>query len=117
MSQDFKHINVDHSIFVNKTKKLIVIVYVDDLLIINFKDNNQILKLKKTLVDRFKITNLDSCYYYLNMKITRDRANKTLQLSQRIYVEKMLKRFELFDCKSNLTSMATSIYLIPKESH
>jgi len=40
MSQDFKHINVDHSIFVNKTKKLIVIVYVDDLLIINFKDNN-----------------------------------------------------------------------------
>jgi len=63
------------------------------------------------------MTDLGSCYHYLGMEITRDRANKTLHLSQRTYVEKVLKRFELFDCKLDFTSMAIFIYLVPKEGH
>ena len=44
--QRFQHINANHFVFVNKKRKLIVIAYVDDLLIIDFKNNKEIVKLK-----------------------------------------------------------------------
>jgi len=111
-SLKFHYINVDHFIFVNCKKKLIIIIYVDDLLIVDSKSIAKISKLKKKFVDRFKITNLKSCYYYLNMKITRDRRNYTLHISQRIYIEKMLKRFNMLSYKVDTTFMSTSIHLV-----
>ena len=51
--QRFQHINANHSVFVSKKRKLIVIAYVDALLIIDLKDNKKIVKLKKTLEKRF----------------------------------------------------------------
>ena len=63
------------------------------------------------------MNDLDSCHHYLSMKITRDKVNKTLHLSQRIYIQKILERFQMIDCKSNITSMFTSIHLVSKERH
>ena len=51
------------------------------------------------------------------MKIIRDRINRILRLSQRIYIQKILERFQMIDCKSKITSMFTSIHLISKERH
>ena len=115
--QRFQHINANHFVFVKKKRKLIVIAYIDDLLIIDLKDNKEIVKLKKTLEERFKMNDLNSCHHYLNMKITRGKVNKTLHLSQRIYIQKILERFQMIDCKSNITSMFTSIHLVSKERH
>ncbi|RVW47612.1 Retrovirus-related Pol polyprotein from transposon TNT 1-94 [Vitis vinifera] len=38
--------------------------------------------------------------YVLGIKILRDRANGVLKLSQRAYIEKILKRFNMHNCKS-----------------
>ena len=115
--QRFQHINTNHFDFLNKKRKLIVIVYVDDLLIIYLKDNKKIVKLRQVLEKRFKMNDLNSCHHYLSMKITRDRVNKSLHLSQRIYIQKILERFQMIDCKSNIISMFTSIHLVSKEKH
>jgi len=110
----FYHINVDHFVFVNRKKKFIVIIYVDDLLIVDSKSIAKILKLKKKLVNYFKIINLELCYYYLDIKIICNCRNYTLHISQRIYIEKMLKRFNMLSCKANATLMLIFIYFIAK---
>ena len=85
--------------FINKKIELIIFVYVNDLLIIDFKNFTQIIKLKINFDKRFKIIDIKSCYHYLNMSIIRDRTNKFLHMSQKLYVDKILKRFNMTNCK------------------
>ena len=111
ISQNFVCLKFDHSIFVNKKIKLIVSIYVDDLLIIKSKKFKKIDKLKRVLSKRFVIIDLNFCYYYLNMTMTRDRFKKTLYLSQKIYIEKIIERFDMSICKTFAISLKTSTKL------
>ena len=111
ISQNFIYLKFDHSIFVNKKIKLIVSIYVDDLLIIESKKFKKIDKLKRALSKRFVIIDLNFCYYYLNMTMTRDRFKKTLHLSQKIYIEKIIERFDINICKTFAISLKTSTKL------
>nr|CAN69216.1 hypothetical protein VITISV_012012 [Vitis vinifera] len=43
---------------------------------------------------------LGEASYVLGIKILRDRANGVLKLSQRAYIERILKRFNMHNCKS-----------------
>ena len=52
------------------------------------------------MTKKFKMKSLSLVYHYLSIKVTKNRINRTLHLSQRIYIEKMLTQFELIDCKS-----------------
>ena len=72
----------------------------NDLLIIDFKKSLQIAKLKATFNRRFEMTDLKSCHHYLSMSITRNRFNKFLHMSQEFYVDKILIRFNMSECKS-----------------
>ena len=111
MSQDFVRLKSNHSVFINKKTELIVPVYVDDLLIIESRESKQIAFLKRALSQRFKMTDLDSCHHYLDMKVTRDRDNHTLSISQSFYVQKVLNRFEMKNCKAAPTPMNIDIKL------
>ena len=71
----------------------------NDLLIIESKNFMQIVHLRNALNKRFKMTNLNSCYHYFDMKIIKNRNNRTLSLSQSFYVKKILNRFEMINCK------------------
>ena len=101
----------DHFVFINKKTNFIVFVYVDDLLIIEFRNFKQIAYLKKALSNKFKMTDFDFCHHYLNMKIIKNRNNRTLSISQSFYVQKMLKRFVMQNCKSASTLMNIDIKL------
>ena len=94
----YRYIEVDHSIFINKTTRLIVSIYVDDLQIIRAKNSNEIQKLKDLLSTRFSMTDLGPIRQYLGMEITRDRNKKTLRISQGRYIQKILDRFGMTDC-------------------
>ena len=111
ISQNFICLKFDHSIFVNKKIKLIVSIYVDDLLIIESKKFKKIDKLKRALSKRFVMIDLNFCYHYLNMTMTRDRFKKTLHLSQKIYIEKIIERFDINICKTFAISLKTSTKL------
>ncbi|RVW45757.1 Retrovirus-related Pol polyprotein from transposon TNT 1-94 [Vitis vinifera] len=50
------------------------------------------------LSTHFDMKDLGETSYVLGIKILRDRANGVLKLSQRTYIEKILKRFNMHNC-------------------
>ena len=77
-------------------------MYVNDLLIVN-EDMNYINEIKSKLNNRFKMHDLKSIQYYLNIKIVCD--DDIILFRQINYLKKMLKRFETKDCKIVDSSM------------
>ena len=51
------------------------------------------------------------------MIVTRDREKKTLSLSQSTYIQKILTRFDMKDCKSISTSMKVETNLKVHENY
>lgn len=108
-----KPLDADMSVF--QGKGMIVAVYVDDILIAG-PDKKCIDELKAALNTRFHMEDLGPCSYYLGMKITRDRLNRTLKLSQKGYIERFLKEFGMWECNTKHdTPMETSAkYMVPE---
>jgi hypothetical protein len=89
-----------HFLYVKQTGDylLIVIIYVDDLIIL--ASNVSILKwLKSRLEDEFEMSDLGELHYCLGVEFERDRANRTITMSQSKYIEEVLKRFNMEECK------------------
>ena len=91
----FEFINFDANVFVFKNKKMYIIVYVNDLLILNF-DFDFISKIKKKFNNQFNITNLNSIKLYLKIKIIREK--NLLFFRQNAYLKFFLKRFDMKKC-------------------
>ena len=64
---------------------------------------------KKSLCNRFEMTDQGEVHYILGMSIKRDRQNRTMYISQQNYVEGILKRFGMEDCKPASLSMENSV--------
>jgi hypothetical protein len=92
----FEPLTADNCVFHN-SKGTYVAIFVDDLLIIGPSKAN-ISTIKTRLSEQFHMTDLGPCKYYLGMEVTRDRQNRTLKLSQRSYLEKVLRNFGIWDC-------------------
>ncbi|XP_065064749.1 uncharacterized protein LOC135690977 [Rhopilema esculentum] len=54
---------------------------------------------KETLKDQFEMEDQGEIHYCLGMFIKRNIDLKTLTINQRAYLENLLKRFNMFDCK------------------
>ena len=74
--------------YINKIKKLIVLIYVNDIFIISSL-KKKIKWFKKEFVKAFKIKNLRELKKIFDIEIEKDRANKIIRLSQIIYVKKI----------------------------
>ena len=74
----------------------------------NMKDINV---LEKKLANSFAMKDLGAAKKILGMKITRDRKNRKLTLSQGEYIEKVLERFNMQDAKPVSTPLATHFKL------
>ena len=79
----FEPIAADYSVFGNGTT--IIAIYVDDILLAG-PDKQEIQRIKDKLYERFEMTDLGECRYYLGMTVTRDRANRILRLGQVGYI-------------------------------
>ena len=64
----------------------------DDLLVIG-GDIQLIEKIKRKLMDQFKMTDMGDVSLVLSMQVTRDRQGKTLTNSQENYTKSILERF------------------------
>jgi hypothetical protein len=90
-----------------------IAVYVDDLLIAG-PSKADIQKIKDALSQRFEMTDLGACTYYLGMSVTRDRRNRVLRLNQRGYIEKVLRDFSMWECNPTLTPMDAKLEPMPE---
>jgi hypothetical protein len=98
--EGFSRSQANHSLYVKQTGEylLIVIIYVDDLIIL--ASNVSILKwLKSRLEDEFEMSDLGGLHYCLGVEFERDRANRTITMSKSKYMEEVLKRFNMEECK------------------
>jgi hypothetical protein len=88
-----------------------IVIYVNDLILteLNFAI---MFWLKNALNDRFEMSDLDSCIYYLDMMIFRNWRLRLLILNQSFYVEQVLRDHEMWDCKSLIIFMNVSYRLI-----
>ena len=107
----YKRVNEDYSLFVKE--RMIVAIYVDDLLLIG-PSKDDIANLKKELSDRFRIKDLGPVNWYLGMHIIRDRPNRTIYINQKAYVERLLEAMGMANCHSCTTPMNADLR---KEDH
>jgi hypothetical protein len=75
-----------------------LVLYVDDMLLIG--NNKEIIQDVKTqLSSKFDMKDLGASNFILGMEIKRDRKKRKLWLNQRKYVETILQRFNMQECK------------------
>ncbi len=91
--------------------EIMIVIYVNDLIFTKFNFAT-IFWLKNVLNERFKMNDLNSCTYYLDMMIFKNRRFKQLILNQSIYVEQILRDHEMWNCKSLIIFMNVSCRLI-----
>ena len=112
----FVAISEDHSVFVNRDKRLVLATYVDDLLILG-KDQEAIASVKSALSEHFKMSDLGPVAHYLGVKVIREDTSRgsRIKLTQRAYAEKVLRTFGMADCTSVATPMDENLVLEPSK--
>ena len=98
----FQQLTADQCIYCKRDGKQMSII--DDLLLF-YDEKTDRVKLVKQLQNRFKVKDLGEATYCLGMRITRDRKERKLWIDHENYINKILSRFNMEDCKSVLTPM------------
>jgi hypothetical protein len=103
----------DHCVYFKRLENgsyIILLLYVDDMLVAgsNMQDINVF---KKKLSNSCAMKDLDDAKKILSMRITRDRKNCKLTLSQGEYTEKVLERFRMQNEKPVNTPLANHFKL------
>jgi hypothetical protein len=91
--------------------EIMIVIYVNDLIFTKF-NLATIFWLKNALNERFEMSDLNSCIYYLDMMIFKNRRLKQLILDQNVYVEQMLQNHEMWNCKLLIIFINVSCRLI-----
>jgi hypothetical protein len=87
-----------------------LLLYIDDMLIASH-DKSLIVELKAQLSHEFDMKYLGLAKKILGMEIQHDRHVGTLFLSQKSYIEKVLEKYNLNNCKSVATPFASHFKL------
>ena len=77
----------------------------------------EINNLKTRLSATFEMKDLSPAKQILGMKISRDRSAGTLNLSQELYIEKVLSIFRVNDAKPRTTPLANYFKFFQRSSH
>ena len=113
----------NHCVYFKKIENksfIFLLLYVDDMLVAgsNMQDINV---LKKKLANSFAMKDSGAAKKIIGMRITRDRKNCKLTLSQGEYTEKVLERFRMQNAKLVSTPLASHFKLTkemsPKGKH
>ena len=104
------HVILEDSNVYHHESKVYVVIYVDDLLILEF-NRSGIANLKRKLSERFCMIDLDSIAHYLELKIQRNRATKIIRLSQKFYLRKIIVDFNFSDLRKAENFMNSKVTL------
>ena len=97
------------------TTHIILLLYVDDMLIVG-SSTEEINNIKKQLSKKFAMKDLGIAKQILGMRITRDRANGTLKISQTEYAMKILINFNMNKAKPVSTPLGSHFKLSKEQS-
>lgn len=108
----FKRSDSDQCLYVKQHDgvKCFVLLYVDDTLIF-CSDLKVIGTIKKLLSNEFEMTDVGEAGSFLGMQIQRDIEKGTITLNQSSYLEKVLRKFGMQECKPKTTPMEKGLHL------
>ena len=84
---------------VNGSKYIFMVLYIDEILLAS-SDMNLLNDTKSILSTNFNMKDLGEASFVLGIEIYRDRSRNLLGLSQRAYINHVLKRFNMQTCKT-----------------
>jgi hypothetical protein len=79
-------------VFTNIDKTLIISLYVDDLLILG-RSLGAVSAFKEQFGKMYKINDIGEIRTFLGLEVTRDRASRTLTISQKSYALKLVNEY------------------------
>ena len=88
----FERTEQDHNVYIHSVFKVILLLYVDDLLITG-PTLTDIDWIRNLLHEEFEMTDLGPLTVFLGMEIRRNRPLRLLHLSQQRYIQIILERF------------------------
>ena len=96
---DFKENVVDQCIYMKVSGRSFIfqVLYVDDILLVS-NDTDLLFETKQLLFSHFHMKDPS-----LEIQIRRDMTNGILRLSQRTYINRILKRFNMHSCSPGKT--------------
>jgi hypothetical protein len=89
---------------------IIILLYVDDILVIG-PNKDRVQELKAQLAREFDMKDLGPTNKILGMQIHRDRSKRKIWLSEKNYLKKILRRFNMQDCKPISTPLPVNFKL------
>ncbi|KAH9670456.1 hypothetical protein KPL70_016992 [Citrus sinensis] len=113
ISLGYKRLSSDHCAYYKRFKDndfIILLLYVDDMLVAG-PNKDRIQELKAQLAREFEMKDLGPANKILGMQIHRDRNNMKIWLSQKNYLKKILRCFNMQDCKSISTPLPVNFKL------
>ncbi|GJS77072.1 retrotransposon protein, putative, ty1-copia subclass [Tanacetum coccineum] len=95
----FKKNAVDQCIYLklSGSKFVILVLYVDDIILAS-NDLNMLYETKRFLSENFEMKDLGEASNVIGIEIYRDRSRGILGLSQRAYIDKILKKYNMQNC-------------------
>ncbi|GJP83973.1 hypothetical protein CLOP_g14071 [Closterium sp. NIES-67] len=112
----FSTSRADPSLFLRTSPSpFYILVYVDDMILIT-ADSAELERVKRELGSRLKCKDLGELQHYLGMEITRNRAARTISLSQGHYLQQVLERFDMARGTPQVTPLPVGHHLTPLTS-
>lgn len=107
----FKPLGADACVYMREEngKLTLVVIYVDDLIIAS--NNKKMSKLKENLAKSFEMKDLGQLHYCLGIEFSQDKTKNEIRMTQRKYIQDVLRRFNMTDCKPADTPMNPALKL------
>ena len=102
ITNGFIRSDADHSLYINYTKQVILLFYVDNL-VLAAPTKDIINWVRQRLYQEFDMTDIGQLTTFLGLEIERNRPNRTLFLSHIKYINKILETFGMQWCNAAAT--------------
>ena len=93
---------------------ILAAIFVDDVFA-TATDESMLVRLVKDLSNQFSVTDLGVIHQCLGMVVNRERDGSIL-LNNRVYIEGMIRQFQMEDCLARDTPAPSGSYLVKNES-
>jgi len=107
----FHQSEYDHSVYIHQIFKLILLLYVDDIVITSPRMED-ITWIQSLLREEFEMTHLGPLTNFLGMEIQRDLQTNILLLSQGNYIQTILERHGMASCMTVSTPADPHVRLV-----
>ena len=100
----FKPLKADNCVYINQTNGVIIVTYVDDMLITG-PNTEGINLIKKQLHQEFEMEDMGPATYFVGVRLIRNRPNRSIALLQDTYINKIVKKYDMVNCREAPTPM------------